>query len=829
MLIFGFGHRISAQKDSIPSKDSLKNVKTGVATTLKDQVKYQAQDSMFFDLGDQKVYLYDSASVDYQEIHVTAHYIVIDFKNSVVFAEGKKDSLGNYLDKAVFADGEQTFEAHSFRFNFQTGRGKISEVTTEQGGGFLLAQTAKKDSSGTIYVKDGFFTTCNKEHPDFGIRAKKLKVIQNDKIITGPAYLEIADVPTPLAVPFGFFPNKKGRKSGIVIPTYGESPTLGFFLKGGGYYFGISDKVDMTVRGDIYSKGSWGAQLFTNYKVRYKYSGNFSIKYSQILFGEKELPSHYKENDFFINWTHTQDPKFNPSIRFSANVNAGTSTYNTYNSTRPNDFLSNTLQSNVAWSKSWKFGQLSANIRHSQNRVTRNVDITAPSLAFSINRFYPFKNSKRVVSKWYDKIGMSYNSEFQNNLNVGDSMVSFRQHQYLANHIRNGIRQSVPISTSLNLMKYFTLTPAINLNSVTQFRTIRKVWDPDAQVVKIDTVNGARANLDWNASATLSTRVYGTYMLKHSRYSAIRHTMTPNLSLTYVPDFTAPKYGFYKSVQDNQFGDMQKYSIYEGGLYGSSPAGKVGAVGINLLNSLEGKLRPKAGDTTSTVKRVSLIDAFNFAINYNMMATHFKWSTISSGFRTKLFKKIDVNANFIADPYRVSQDSIRIERFEWRDGKRLARLTGANISLGTSLRKGGLTSSTHTSTHGTEAEMNMINSNPNGYVDFNIPWSLNINYVLNWSRPLLTETFTQSVRFSGDVNVTPKWKVGFDSSYDLRKLEFGYTSLNVYRDLHCWEMQFNWIPFGIRQSYNVTISVKSSVLQDLKLTRKRDWYDFNAQ
>jgi hypothetical protein len=655
-----------------------------------------------------------------------------------------------------------------------------------------------------------------------------LKVIPDDKIVTGPAYLEISDVPTPLAVPFGFFPNKKGRKSGIVVPTYGESPTLGFFLRDGGYYWGISDKVDMTVRGDIYSKGSWGLKLYSNYKVRYKYSGNFSVKFAQLLIGDRDLPSHYNRDDFFITWSHTQDPKFNPSIRFSANVNAGTSTYNTYNSTRANDFLSNTMQSNVAWSKSWKFGQLSANLRHSQNRVTRNLDLTVPQLAFSINRFYPFRNAKRITPKWYDKIGISYNSEFQNNLNIGDTMFSFRQHEYIKNHLRNGIRQSVPISTSLNILKYFTLTPALNLNSVTQFRTIRKSWNDSAVV--IDTVNGTRINFDWSASATLSTRIYGRYDLKHSRYSVIRHTITPNVSFTYIPDFTQEKFGFYKTVQTSTTGATQKYSIYEGGVYGSSPQGKVGAIGVNIQNSLEAKLRPKAGDTTAVAQKVSLIDAFNVAFNYNFMASHFNWSAISTGFRTKLFKKIDVNANFIADPYKVSTEGVRIERFEWRDHKRIARLTNANLSLGTSLRQGGLTASTNrTSNHATEAEMNMINSNPNGYVDFNIPWSLNVNYVFNWSKAGLRQTVTQSVRFSGDVNVTPKWKVGFDSSYDLKEQEFGYTSLNVYRDLHCWELQFNWIPFGIRQSYNVTINVKSAVLQDLKLTRKRDWYDFSAQ
>ena len=283
-------------------------------------------------------------------------------------------------------------------------------------------------------------------------------------------------------------------------------------------------------------------------------------------------------------------------------------------------------------------------------------------------------------------------------------------------------------------------------------------------------------------------------------------------------------------MQVNSFGGTEKYSIFSNGIYGASAAGKIGSVGVNLINNLEAKRRPKDLDTSTVEQRVTLIDAFNVAFSYNIMAEHFNWSNITGGFRTKLFKKIDLTSSFVADPYRVNAEGVRIEQFEWRQGKRIARFTGATLSMGTSLRKGGLSATpNYSSQHATQQEMDMINAHPGSYVDFNIPWSLNVSYTMNWSRPAFTPTITQNVRFSGDLNVTPKWKVGFDSNYDLQKKEFGYTSLNVYRDLHCWEMQFNWIPFGVRQSYNVTISVKSSMLQDLRLTRKRDWYDFTGQ
>lgn len=832
VFLVAFCGFLNAQEDT---------VKTGISSSLTTIVNYAAEDSMHFDIVGQKVYLYDSASVDYGEIHLNAHFIIIDFRNSTISAFGKKDSLGKYISKVYFNDGEQSFESERIDYNYVTGKGKVTEVATVQGDGIVHADVIKKDTNGIIYGYKGVYTTCDLDHPHFAIRAKKMKLIQDEehgKIVTGPAYLEIADVPTPLGIPFGYFPNKKGRSSGVLIPTYGESPGLGFFLKDGGYYWGISDKMDMALRGDIYSKGSWGAKVFSNYRVRYKYNGNVSVKYSRILTGDRELPDRNIRNDFFVNWYHTQDPKANPSVRFSANVNAGTSTYNTYNANRPNDYLSNAFQSNVAWSKSWKFGSLSANLRHSQNNITRNVDMTLPQVAFTVNRFYPFRREKSVSNKWYTKIGVSYTSEFVNNLNVGDSMLAFRNYEYLQTRLRNGIRQNLPVTTSFNVFKYFTLTPAFTINSVTQFRTIRKSWDDTLGEVVIDTINGPRANFDWNASANLSTRIYGRFNLRRTNYSVIRHTITPNITLTYMPDFTAAKYGFYQSYQSNSSGGTSKYSVFEGGIYGASVAGNTGSVGFNILNNLEGKKRLKDDDTTGVEERVMLIDAFNVAMSYNLLADHFNWSYISLGFRTKLFKRFDVLASCSADPYRVIEDpagistnGIRIERFEWREGKRLARMSAASLSVGTSLRQGGLAaaSGNYNSSRGSEQEMNMINSNPNAYVDFNIPWSLNLSYNLIWTKPLLTPTLSQNLRVSGDINVTPKWKVGFDSNYDIVQKEFGYTSLNLYRDLHCWELQFNWVPFGIRQSYNVTLNVKSAVLQDLKLTRKRDWYDFSAQ
>jgi hypothetical protein len=825
------------QEEEIQSvtPDSVQVSAPAVSDKLKALVAYSAKDSMLFDIEQQIVYLWDSAKVTYEQTKVMAHFIRIDFKNNIILANGMKDSLDNYTSKVQFEESGQTYFANQILYNYETGKGKISEVSTIDGENHIIGEAVHKDTN-FFFIRNGQYTTCDLEHPHFSIRARKLKIIQNDKIVTGPAYLQIADVPTLLAIPFGFFPNKKTRTSGVLIPTYGESPELGFFLRDGGYYWGGSEKFDLALRGDIYSRGSWGTKLISNYNVRYKYSGNFSARYSRFITGDVELPSSVIRNDFFIDWRHVQDTKANPNIRFSADVNAGTSNYNRLNSNNFNNLAAGTFQSNVAWSRSWKYITLATNLRHSQNTQTGQVDLTLPQVALTTSRLFPFRSKTRAGSRWYDKIGLAYTADLQNLLSANGRELNRENLPNLGPKFKNGLRQTLPVSTNFNLLRYFTLTPQMNLNSVTQFRTIRKFWDSDSSRVVNDTVNGIRLNYDWNASLTLGTRIFGTYNKRRGKFSAIRHTITPNIIASYMPDFTAQRFGFWKDVQSNANGGTTKYSIFEGGIYGSSPAGRIGALGFNLQNNLEAKLRPKESDTVTVSQRQMLIDALNFTMNYNFMAENFQWSPLNMSFRTRLFRRIDLNANCSADPYRINELGTRIDRFEWRTGKRLARLTSASLALGTSLRKDGLAAQTgtlannSTNTSGlSPEEIEYINANPNHFVDFNVPWSLNMGYNLTWSKPGMESSVTQVIRVAGDLNFTPKWKVGFDSSYDLKRQEFGFTSLNLYRDLHCWEMQFNWIPFGFRQSYNITIQVKASALNDLKLTRKRDWFDFSGQ
>ncbi len=793
---------------------------------LKTKVHYFAEDSTRFDVALQKVYLYGKAQVEYEEITLKAAYIVIDLGESIVFAKAGLDSAGKKTGRPNFSENGQEFTADSMSYNFKTKKGRISEVITQQGDGFIHGETVKKDTGDVYYIKKGKYTTCENEHPHFAIHANKLKVIPDDKIITGPAYLEIADIPTPLAVPFGYFPNKKGRTSGILIPTYGESKALGFFLKDGGYYFGISDYFDLALRGDIYSFGSWGVKTSSNYVKRYKYNGNISLNYSQTLLGEKELPTFTKSKDFFVRWSHTQDAKARPGSRFSANVNAGSSSYNTFNSyssTNPNLFLTNTFQSNIAYTKIWKTSSLSVNARHSQNTITKKVDISLPELTYSVNRFYPFKNSSRVKQRWYnniaDQFGISAIANARNDISTYDSLL-FKPG--IEKQMSNGLTTSIPISGSFSVLKYFNFTTSFNGTTRTYLKSIQKSFNTSDTTVVTDTLNGLKNSFDFSTSASLSTRLYGMYTFRGKHLKAIRHVVTPAASISYRPDYSREQFGYYHTVQSDFIGGTQQYSVFQGGIYGGPPAGKSGLLSYSLGNNVEAKARASKKDTTGSDRKISIIENFSIAQAYNLAADSFNWSAISMSGRTRLFKVLDITSSATLDPYPIREDGSLINEPVWYG----SRLTSANLSMGTNLRNFKKDVTKKESNKATQDEMEYINMHPEAYVDFNVPWSLNMYYNLQYAKPRHVESVTQSFTFSGDVSVTQKWKLGFNSGYDLKSEKFTYTSFNIYRDLHCWEMAFSWVPFGERQSYSVTINVKSPVLQDLKLNKKRDWYDY---
>ncbi len=791
---------------------------------LKEKVIYSATDSMLIDKINQKAYLYNNAVVLYDGLNLKAGYIEIDFGKNTVFATTMKDSAGKDIQKPVFEQGEEKLVAEKITYNFKTKKGKITDVITQQGEGFIHGRDIKKDTNNVYYVGHGKYTTCDLEHPHYFIGAKKIKIIPDDKIVTGPAVLWIADIPTPLAIPFGYFPNKKGRASGILLPTYGESTNLGFFLKDGGFYFGMNEYVDLALRADGYSNGSYGAKAASNYRKRYRYSGGLSVNYSRFIEGDIELPNSKTRNDFFVRWSHTQDPKSRPNSRFSANVNAGSSSYNKYNGNVTGDYLSNTFQSNISYSKSFSGTpfNFSANARHSQNTITKKVDISLPELALNMNRIYPFKSKKSVGNKWYDKIGLSATANARNDINTYDTLLFTDR---TLHQMRNGVRFTMPISTSFNVLKYFTFTPTINTASNIYFETIQKRYDPNINYVFTDTITGAKMANDFSVSSGLSTRLYGDYFFRGKRLKQIRHVATPTLSTSYRPDFGESGYGYYKNVQIDATGKEQQYSIFQNGIYGSPQAGKSGLIGFSLNNSLEAKIRQKT-DSGNVDKKIPILESFNVGFAYNLAAKNFNWSVININGRTKLFNVLDINASASLDPYQIDSVGNRIEVYEWKNNK-IGRITSSNVSLSTNLRsKDGNANKAKSSTAGTQDELDYINSHRDAYVDFNVPWNLNVYYNINYSKPGITETVSQSVTFNGDLSLTEKWKISVTSGYDFTQKKMTLTSVNVYRDLHCWEMRFNWVPFGFRQSFSIDINVKSSILKDLKLSRRRGWQDY---
>jgi len=796
--------------------------KTDTVSTegLKSKVQYSAFDSIRFDIPGEKVYLYGKAKVRYEDIELDAYFIEVDWTKRSLQASGGVDSTGKETGLPVFKQGSESFTASTVAYNFDTKKGRITEVNTRQGDGFILGETIKRMDEKNYFIRNGAYTTCDLPHPHFSISANKLKVIQDNKVVTGPAWLVIEDVPTPLMIPFGYFPTRKGRASGILFPSYGESGRLGFFFKDAGYYFGIGDVVDFAITGDIYTLGSWGAKLNSNYALRYRFNGNVSISYSEIKTSEKELPDYNLFKDFFIRWSHRQDPKARPGSNFSANVNAGSSGYYQNNISSANNYLTNTFQSSIAWSKNWagKPYSLSASLTHSQNTITRDVSMSLPNTNFSVNRIYPFKRKAAIgPERWYEKIGVSYQNNFQNNIQTKDTLLFKEDDQF-----RYGMSHTIPISTSAKLFKYFTFSPSFTYNERWYPETIRKSFNSDLNAVVTDTVKEFRAARDFQMAASLNTRLYGLVQMKRGKIAAIRHVVSPTVSLGYRPDFSSSSYKSYKQYVGPD-GQEVSYSIFQNGIFGGPPSGKYGAVGFSIDNNLEMKVRQQT-DSTENLKKIKIFESLSANMVYNLAADSLNWSNLNISGRTTLFEKVNLSFSGSFDPYVTDTLGIRINRSEWKENKRIGRLTNANGSLNFSLVGGN--KKERTSEKGTQEELDQINRNIQDYVDYSIPFNLSVGYSINYTKSGIQEAIlNQTLNMNGDISVTPKWKMTFNTGWDFVQNELSYTSLGIFRDLHCWEMRFNWVPFGFQQNYFFQINVKSSILQDLKLTKKNDIYD----
>lgn len=810
---------LSVSADTL-GRDSLK---ASTGDDIKSKVHYTALDTIDFDVVNEKVFMYEKAQVNYETIELKAAYIEVDWNSKNVFSSGLRDSSGKVYDKPVFKEKSEEFNADTMRYNFDSKKGKIYNINTRDGEGYIHGEVVKKVDESS-YIKFGRYTTCDLDTPHYYIASNRLKVIPNNKIITGPAFLYIEDVPTPAVVPFGLFPNKKGRSSGIVFPAYGESGQLGFFFKNGGYYFGISDHVDLKLTGDIYTMGSWATRAESRYANRYHYTGNFAFSYSIITQSERELPDYSRSRLFNITWNHSQDKAARPNSIFSARVNAGSNDYYTKAQTTSRSVLNNTLSSSISYSTSFfnKTLNLSSAITHNQNNQSRDVNLDAPSLSLSLVTQYPFKKKdSEGTPKWYEKIGVGYSSTLQNHLNNKDT-VFFTDNT--VRKMQNGMQHNIPISTSFKVFKYFTLSPSVNFTERWYLRTYRKRYVTDVDTILTDTVNRFNAAHDYSGNLSLNTRMYGMLQFKRGKIAAIRHVMTPTFSYSYRPDFAKGVYGYYKPVQYNAEGDIKQYSIYEGTLYGGPGQGRSSVIGFNLDNNLEMKVRPPSSDTSTTLKKIKIFESLSLNTSYNLLADSFNLSPIGIAARTTLFDRVNWQATGTLDPYVVTSSG-RNKEYLISKHNQLARLTNLNTTLSFSLSPKAK-SKPKESNKGTSLELNEINSRPENYVDFTIPYNLSINYSIAYSRPALDKAnINQTLGFNGDISLTENWKVTFNSGYDFENHDFSYTSLGFYRNLHCWEMNLQWVPFGTYANYFFQINVKSSILQDLKLTKKTDSYD----
>ncbi len=824
---------------------------------LDARVDYKSADSIEFDLVNKKVFMYNNAVIVYDDINLQANYIEINFETNELYATGLPDSTGKMTGLPVFKQADQQFKSKTMRYNYKSKKGYINSVITEDGSGFLHGETVKKMDNDVVNISKGSYTTCElEEHPHFEFRYSKSKVIPKKRIVTGPAYLVVEDVPTPLAIPFGWFPNKQGQRSGIILPTYGEAADRGFYFEGGGYYFYINDYLDFKVVGDVYTLGSWAVRPSFRYKKRYKYTGSANFTYAINITGVKEAPDYSRKRDFKIQWSHKQDPKARPKSTFSADVNIVSSTLNRYNPSTAQDYLSNTFRSSIAYQTN--FGgkyYLTINAAHDQNTITKIVNVTLPELTFSVNRFNPFVTKKKIgPNKWYHNITTSYNLNARNTVTAADSVIFTPE---VLDLMKNGIKHSIPISSPVKLLKYFNWTNSINLTDRMYFESYRKYWSNDTifedndtivgYLVR-DTINGFNNIFEFGFSSSVSTKIYGMVQFgKKFPVQAIRHVLTPSVSFSYRPDYGSDFWGYYDTYIDED-GEEVQYSKYEGSIYGTPTAGKSGQIGFSFLNNLEMKVKSKK-DTITGMKKVGLIDNFTISFSYDLAKDSLKWSYLNLSGNTRLFKNLYITYRSQLDPYILdSTGTKRLNQSEWSVNRRLFRLNSTNWSVGLDWRlnskdfgkqdekpvaTGPKINAKTDDLPGTPEEIEDVLANPDDIIDWSIPWDLTLSY--NFSYNVMrtyenyvterNETVVQTLGVSGNVSITPKWKIGIRTGWDFESNDLSYTSVSIYRDLHCWEMRFNWIPTGYQKSWNFTINAKASLLQDLKLNKKKDFRD----
>ena len=851
---------------SLMEVDTLSNNEIdSIANTseIETTINYSAKDSIFYDLKSQKIKLYGGSKIDYGEINLEAYEILVDWNDKTLDANFILDSIGKKIGKPIFSEGDQSYETDKITYNFDSRKAKIKGIVTQLDDAYMQGEDVKKNEEDELFISHAMYTTCNLEEPHFHISSSKIKVIPGKKVVSGPFHLKFGNVPTPLGFIFGMFPQPKKKVSGLIMPNYGEEKRRGFYLRDGGYYFAVNDHLDLRLTGDIYSKGSYGMTLGTNYKKRYSYSGNLRFNYNKSKLGDFENPT--TSNDFSFSWSHSPDTR-GKSSRFSSSVNFQTNSYNQNKNlvySNFNESINAQFNSNISYSKTFKGSpfNLSANLRHSQNVQTKKVNLTLPDISYNMSRIYPFKNIGKLGKTALGKISIShrFNGKIElTNGSVGNSLgglniinsgnnfseqIDFNMDNIssIIDRSKIGGKHTIPISTSFNLLKYFTVSPSVNYNEIWYFKKLSYNYNELENGIEIDTTNSFQRAWSYSSAFALSTRIYGTVFFKKGKIKAIRHVISPEISMSFSPDFTKPKYGYYENVQINNEGDTKLLSKYENFLFGSPRIGSSASMNFYIGNNLEMKVLDKK-DTINGTRKIKIFDNLAFSSSYNFLADSFRLAPIRFSTRTSFFKRlINLSISGNIDPYTFRLDSIsesatgiknvyqrRVDELAYKNNQGIGSLAYINMALGFRFSAKDFRSDDDEkeSSYGTREEIDYINSNIAEYIDFNVPWSINASYNLNRRKIGFRDpTITQTLTFSGDVSISEKTKISFRSGYDFKFKMLTQTSINATRDLHCWRINFSWVPFGRFQSYNLSINAVSALLQDLKLEKRSRFFD----
>ena len=857
---------------------------------IDSPVEYSADDSLTYNAAVKMANLYGSSKVKYQNMDLESDRITMSLDSNLVHATGTMDSTKMELTGTpVFKMGNDEYESDTMAFNFKTKKGLITSVYTQQDEGFLTSEISKRGADGEMFLQHGRYTTCDDPHPDFYLALSRAKVRPGKDVVFGPAYLVVADVPLPLAVPYGFFPFTKSYSSGLIMPTYGDETDRGFYLRDGGYYFAISDKMDLKLIGEIYTKGSWGLSASSNYRKRYRYGGSFLISFQNTTHGEKNDRDYSKDNSFKIQWSHHQDAKANPYTSLSASVNFATTSYERNNLSsmyNPQALTQSTRTSSVSWQTRFSsIGMtLSSQMNVAQNMRDSSISLTLPSLNISIAPFYPFKRKKAAGSeRWYEKISVSYTGQFKNEINTKESLIMKSK---LNKDWQNGMQHVIPIKGNFTLFSYLNVTPSFNFTDRTYLRKVEKSWDQTNQREVTDTITGFYNVYNWSLNLGLSTKLYGFWIPNRKifgdKIQAIRHVVTPTVSFSYAPDFSASRYGYYKYYQKTDAEGnvtMVEYSPYQGAAYGYPGKGKSGILNFELGNNVEMKV--KSDDDSTGVKKISLIDEFKLASYYNFATDIRPVGDLTATLRLKLSKSYTLNLSTIFKSYVYEADSVGATPREsehvtyWQQGK-FGRFTGLSQNLSYTLnnekvsnfikwlkgekieKKGNknkrrddddewdnpnetnIDKDMEKAKHGAKkSDTNKAETDADGYMTFKMPWSLSIGYGINIREDMNVKKFnyntmrypykfTQNLNVSGNLRISDGWNISFSSGYDFENGKISMTTASLNRDLHCFSMSCS-VVLAPYTSYNFSFRCNASTLTDALKYDKRSSYSNAVQ